>query len=146
MQGTRHNGRVSKPLSDEDRARIVARYPARRPIDVLVTVMALAALIGAIAIVVLAGIERANPPVDAMVRQFDVTSPQEIAVTLVVQRSDPSLAATCSLFAQAVNYEHVGELDVDIPPDTETLTKVSLTMKTVKKATSVSVERCDITR
>ena len=32
------------------------------------------------------------------------------------------------------------------PPDTETLTKVSLTMKTVKKATSVSVERCDITR
>ena len=132
-------------MSDEDRARIAARYPGRRPADVLVTVVALAALIGAIAVVVSAALVRANPPVDAMVRQFDVTSPQEIAVTLVVQRSDPSLPATCSLFAQAVNYEHVGELDVAIPPDTETLTKVSLTMKTLKQATSVSVERCEIT-
>ena len=67
-------------------------------------------------------------------------------MTLVVQRSDPSVPATCSLFAQAVNYEYVGELDVVIPAGTETLTKVDLTMKTLKKATSVSVERCDITR
>lgn len=139
-------GAVSKPMSDEDQARIAARYPGRRPIDVVVTVVALAALLGAIAIVVSAALVRANPAVDAMVRQFDITSPQEIAVTLVVQRSDPSQPATCSLFAQAVNYEHVGELDVAILPGTETLTKVDLTMKTLKRATSVSVESCDITR
>ncbi len=139
-------GAVSRQMSDEDRARITARYPARRPVDVLVTVLALAALIAAITIVVFAALERANPPVDAMVRQFDVTSPQEIAVTIVVQRSDPAQPAICSLFAQAVNYEYVGELDVVIPPGTEKLTKVDLTVKTLKKATSVSVERCDITR
>lgn len=139
-------GAVSKPMSDEDQARIAARYPGRRPIDVVVTVVALAALLGAIAIVVSAALVRANPAVDAMVRQFDITSPQEIAVTLVVQRSDPSQPATCSLFAQAVNYEYVGELDVAILPGTETLTKVDLTMKTLKRATSVSVESCDITR
>ena len=133
-------------MSDEDRARIAARYPARRPIDVLVGVVAVAALLGAITVVVLSGLVRANPPVAAMVRQFDVTSPQEIAVTLVVQRTDPTQAATCSLTAQAVNYEYVGELDVAIPPGTETLTRVALTMKTLKKATSVSVERCLITR
>lgn len=102
----------------------------------------MAALLGAIAVVVLAGVQRANPPVAGMVRQFDVTSPQEIAVTLVIQRTDPQQEATCSLFAQAVSYEYVGELDVVIPPGTEKLTTVDLTMKTLKEATSVSVERC----
>lgn len=133
-------------MSDEDRARISARYPARRPVDILVAVVAVAALIAAITMVVLAGLDRANPPVAAMVRQFDVTSPQEIAVTLVVQRTDPAQAATCSLYAQAVSYEYVGELDVTIPPGTEKLTTVDLTVQTLKEATSVSVESCRITR
>ncbi|MGV8846136.1 DUF4307 domain-containing protein [Tessaracoccus sp.] len=137
---------MSKPMSDEDRARIAARYPSRRPIDVLVFVVALAALLGAIAVVVVAGVQRANPPVAAMVRQFDVTSAQEIAVTLVVQRTDPTQAATCSLVAQAVSYEYVGELDITVPPGTETLTRIDLTIKTLKEATSVSVESCVITR
>ena len=133
-------------MSDEDRARIAARYPSRRPIDVLVFVVALAALLGAIAVVVVAGVQRANPPVAAMVRQFDVTSAQEIAGTLVGQRTDPTQAATCSLFAQAVSYEYVGELDITVPPGTETLTRIDLTIKTLKEATSVSVESCVITR
>lgn len=132
-------------MSDEDRARIAARYPRRSPIDVLVTVVASVAVVAAIGIVILAGVQRADPPVVAMVRQFDVTSPQEIAVTVVVQRSDPSQAATCSMFAQAVSFERVGELEVDIPPGTEELTRVELTMKTLKEATSVSVERCQLT-
>ncbi|MDO5735704.1 MAG: DUF4307 domain-containing protein [Propionibacteriaceae bacterium] len=137
---------MSKPLSDEDRARIAARYPSRRPLDMIVAAVAILALLGALGIVVVAGLERANPPVAGMVRQFDVTSPQEIAVTIVVQRSDPGQAATCSLSAQAVSFEYVGELDVEIPPGTETLTRVDLTMKTLKEATSVSVERCVLTR
>ncbi|WP_158600576.1 DUF4307 domain-containing protein [Tessaracoccus antarcticus] len=131
-----------RPMSDEDRGRIAARYPRRKPVDILVAVVAVAALVAAISVVVVAGVQRSNPPVAAMVRQFDVTSPQEIAVTIVVQRTDPGQAATCSLFAQAVSYEYVGELDVEVPPGTETLTTVSLTMKTLKQATSVSVERC----
>ncbi len=143
--GTRHNGGVSRPLSEADRARIAARYPRRSPVDVLVAVVATLAVVGAIGIVILAGLERANPPVVAMVRQFDVVSPQEIAVTIVVQRSDPAQAATCSMFAQAVSYERVGELDVPIPPGTEELTRVELTMQTLKEATSVSVESCTLT-
>ncbi|RMB62203.1 DUF4307 domain-containing protein [Tessaracoccus antarcticus] len=135
-------GSVIRPMSDEDRGRIAARYPRRKPVDILVAVVAVAALVAAISVVVVAGVQRSNPPVAAMVRQFDVTSPQEIAVTIVVQRTDPGQAATCSLFAQAVSYEYVGELDVEVPPGTETLTTVSLTMKTLKQATSVSVERC----
>ena len=137
---------MQKHLSDEDRARIAARYPRRSPIDVLVTVIALVAVVAGIGIVILAGIQRADPPVVAMVRQFDVTSPQEIAVAIVVQRSDPSQPATCSLFAQAVSFERVGELEVDIPAGTEALTRVELTMKTLKEATSVSVESCTLTR
>ncbi len=132
-------------MSDEDRARIAARYPRRSPIDVAVTVAAVVAVVAAIGIVILAGVQRADPPVTAMVRQFDVTSPQEIAVAIVVQRSDPSQAATCSMFAQAVSFERVGELEVAIPPGTEELTRVELTMKTLKEATSVSVERCQLT-
>lgn len=113
--------------------------------DVLVAVVVSVALAAALALVVVGGLQRANPPVVAMVRQFDVTSPQEIDVTIVVQRTDPGRAATCSLFAQAVSYEYVGELDVAVPPGTETLTTVNLTMKTLKQATSVSVERCVLT-
>ena len=133
-------------MSDEDRARIAARYPSRRPVDIIVAAVAVLALLGALGIVVMAGLERANPPVAGMVRQFDVVSPQEIAVTIVVQRNDPSQADTCSLSAQAVSFEYVGELEVAIPPGTETLTRVDLTMKTLKEATSVSVERCVLTR
>lgn len=135
-------GDVSRPMSEEDRARMAARYPRRSPVDVAVTVVASLAVLVAITIVILAGLERSDPPVVAMVRQFDVTSPQEIAVAIVVQRSDPSQAATCSLFAQAVSFERVGELVVDVPPGTEELTRVELTIKTLKEATSVSVERC----
>lgn len=138
-------GDVSTPMTETDRARIAARYPRRSPLDVLVTVVAGVAVVAAIGVVVVAGLERADPPVVAMVRQFDVTSPQEIAVAIVVQRSDPARAATCSLFAQAVSYERVGELEVDIPPGTQELTRVELTMKTLKEATSVSVERCTLT-
>lgn len=143
---TRHNGGVQKPQSDEDRARIAARYPGRSPIDVVVTVIALVALLAGVGVVIVAGIQRAEPPVVAMVRQFDVTSPQEIAVVIVVQRSDPAQAATCSLFAQAVSFDRVGELEVDVPPGTEELTRVELTMKTLKEATSVSVESCTLSR
>ncbi len=132
-------------MSEPDRARIAARYPRRSPVDVLVAVVASVAVLAAIGIVILAGLQRANPPVVAMVRQFEVTSPQEISVAIVVQRSDPSRAATCSLFAQAVSYERVGELEVDIPPDTQELTRVEAEMKTLKEATSVSVERCTLT-
>ena len=137
-------GCVSRYLSDVDRARIAARYPRRKPVDILVAVVGVMALTAAIVVVVVAGVQRSNPPVAGMVRQFDVTSPQEIAVTIVVQRTDPSQAATCSLFAQAVSYEYVGELDVNVPPGTEKLTTVSFTMKTLKQATSVSVERCTL--
>ncbi len=131
-------------MSDEDRARIAARYPGRSPLDVLVTVIASIAVVAAIGVVILAGLQRSDPPVVAMVRQFEVTSPQEISVAIVVQRSDPAQAATCSLFAQAVSYERVGELEVDIPPGTEELTRVELTINTLKEATSVSVERCTL--
>lgn len=138
-------GDVSTPKSEEERARISARYPGRSPVDVIVSVVAMLILVAALGIVVVAGIQRADPPVEGMVRQFDVTSPQEMAVTIVVQRSDPSTAATCFLFAQAVSFERVGEIEVDVPPGTEVLTRVELTMKTLKEATSVSVERCELT-
>ena len=139
-------GSVSTPTGAEDRARIAARYPSRRPIDVLVFAVAAVALLGAVAVVVIAGVQRANPPVAAMVRQFEVTSPQEVAVTLVIQRTDPGDAVTCSLFAQAVSFEYVGERDVTIPPGTETLTRFDTTINTLKEATSVSVESCVVTR
>ena len=80
-----------------------------------------------------------------MVRQFEVTSPQDLDVTIVVQRTDPGRAAVCSLLAQAVSFEYVGELDVTVPTGTETLTRMEINMKTLKQANYVSVERCDLT-
>lgn len=137
-------GDVTAELSPTDRARIDQRYPRRSPIDVTIAALATVALLAAITLVVISGIERANPEVAAMVRSFDVKDPTLTVVDIVVQRRDPDQAAQCFLFAQAVSFERVGELTVEIPPGTEVLTSMDVPIQTVKEATSVTLENCHI--
>lgn len=128
----------------EDRARIEARYPGTSRTDRLLFVGAALALVAVVVMVVIAGIDRANPPVVAMVRAFDVVSPQMTEVELVVQRSDPSQPVTCSLVAQATNYEFVGEQAVVVPAGDEVLEVVTVNLRTLREATSVAVENCRV--
>ena len=136
--GAGHNG----PVTSQDEARIAARYPRRSPADYLIAGIAGLAVLGAIVLVIVTGVVRANPPVAAMVRGFDVISPTKVTAELVIQRKDPATPVECESYAQATSYEKVAEQRVDIPAGTDTLTDVLVTLTTVKEATSVSIELC----
>ncbi|MDF1489133.1 DUF4307 domain-containing protein [Tessaracoccus caeni] len=127
-----------------DEARIKARYPRRTATDYLLFGVALAVLIGTIVFVAISGVQRSNPPVAAMVRSFDVISPTEIQAEIVVQRTTPSDAAECAMFAQALSYEKVAETMVEIPPGTEKLTAITVSLNTIKEPASISIEGCRI--
>ena len=128
------------PLSDEER--LARRYPKRSPLDYLLFGGLGIGVVGAIVIAVLSGLQQSDPPVVAMVRNFEVSSPTEVQVELVVQRTDPTQSAQCSVFAQAVSFEEVGETVVDIPGGDEWLEPFEFTLATVKEATAVDVEGC----
>lgn len=124
----------------EPEARIAARYPKRSPLDYVLGIGATLALVGAIALVLINGLERANPPVAAMVRGFQVISPTEMIAEVVVQRSDPSVTVECGLYAQAESYEKVAERSFTVGPGAEKLTTVKVEVRTVKEATTVVME------
>lgn len=138
-------GVVNAALSPEDRARIDARYPRRTKADLAVGIVAGVALTLAVGMIVLGGLIRSTPDVAAMIRSFDVVSPQLMVAEVVVQRTDPEQPAECFVYAQAVSYERVAEMTLEIPPGTETLTVMDIEIATVKEATAVSIENCRIT-
>lgn len=135
---------MSTELSPEDQERIAKRYPGRSRLDVALWCAGVLALIGAVALVAWSGLIRSNPDVVAMVRSFDVQSAELTVAEIVVQRSDPQQAAECTVFAQAVSYERVAELTVEVPPSDEELYDLYVDVATIKEATSVSVEGCRI--
>lgn len=124
----------------DDEARIKARYPQRSALDYTLFIVAAIALVGAIAMVLVDGLQRANPPVAAMVRGFEVISPQEAVAEVVVQRGDPATRVECSLYAQAESYERVAELTFVVEPGTDFLTTVEVPVRTIKEATTVTME------
>lgn len=134
-------GAVTNPDAE---ARLAARYPGRGAADILIAGLAGVGILVAIVLVVWAGLERSTPPVAAMVRSFEIISPDLAVAEIVVQREDPGQAATCFIFAQAASYERVAEFDLQIPPGTDKLTSMDVDIKTVKEATSVSIENCRI--
>lgn len=125
-----------------DEARIKARYPRRTAVDYVLFSLAFATLIGTIALVAFFGIRQSSPPIATMVRSFEVVSPTEITAQLVVQRTRPEDAAQCAIYAQALSYEKVGEDIVEVPPGTEKLTVVTVSIHTIKEPASLSVEGC----
>ena len=77
--------------------------------DYLIAGIAGLAVLGAIVLVIVTGVVRANPPVAAMVRGFDVISPTKVTAELVIQRKDPATPVECEIYAQATSYEKVAE-------------------------------------
>lgn len=127
-----------------DEARIRARYPSRRPVDLLVGGIASVAVLGAIALVTVQGLQQSNPPVVGDVHSFVVQGPTEVTAELIVQRRDPADAAVCELTAQAESFEIVGEATIQVPPGTEKLTRVPANVKTIREATSIVVDGCAV--
>ena len=130
-------------ITEADRDRIRRRYPPKRLSPAAIIVLGFVVL-ALISYVVWVASHRANPPVTGRIDSFQVVSDNEMRATLAVDRPDPSQAAKCFLIVQAVSYDRVGERWIEIPPGTEQVTRVDVSLRTFKRGTAISVESCGV--
>jgi hypothetical protein len=124
--------------------RLRRRYPPPRlPRWVLVGLVALVSAVG-MCWLIWAALAHATPAVSAQVSSFEITSDTSISVTMTVQRSDPSLAATCRVIAQSTDFQPVAEQQVAVEPSEVKLADIKLELTTLRRATSASVSGCDV--
>ena len=128
------------PRTPEERARIAARYPKPRRWPLVTLGVVFALLLGSWTL--WTALWHANPPVSAEVLSFAVVSDSEVQVVLHVDRPDPSIAGVCTLITQSQDYQQVGELDAQIEPGTDRLTDITVTIRTISRATSASLQSC----
>jgi hypothetical protein len=124
--------------------RLRRRYPPPRlPRPVLVGLVVLAGGVG-MAWLIWSALAHATPAVSAQVSSFEITSDTSVKVTMTVQRSDPSVPATCRVIAQSTDFQPVAEQEVAVPPSTVKLADVKLELTTLRRATSASVSGCEV--
>jgi hypothetical protein len=85
-----------------------------------------------------------QPAVAAQVQAFEITSDTSVAVTISVQRPDPSVPVTCRVLAQAADFQPVGEQQVSVAPGTRQLVEVSVVLTTLRRATAVVIKGCAV--
>jgi hypothetical protein len=124
------------PRTPEERARIAARYPRPRRWPAVALGVVFALLLGSWTL--WTAVWHSNPPVSAQVLSFAVVSDSQ----LHVDRPDPSVVGICTVITQSENYQQVGELDAEIPAGTARLTDVTVTVRTISRATSASLQGC----
>ncbi len=133
---------ATEPAQAAAAERLRLRYPPPRVRrSVAVTIVAAVGVVFVVW-VVWAGLVMANPAVTGQVPTWRIDSDTEVAFTLTVDRPDPSVPVHCRVIAQAVNFERVGSLDVAVPAHPSRLVDVTETMRTFRRATSVSVDTC----
>ncbi|MBK9156930.1 MAG: DUF4307 domain-containing protein [Propionibacteriaceae bacterium] len=123
-------------------ARLARRYPKPRwgPRAGAAVAVVCAAIL--VAWVAWAGTHSANPPVAASVVTFNIASDTQAMARITVDRPDPAVAGTCHIVAQAATFERVGELTLDVPPGSQVLMSIDVTVKTFRRATTVFVDGC----
>ena len=122
--------------------RLARRYPpplVRRRTKVLLTVLATLVAMGWL---VWAALLHAEPAVAGQVASFDVVSDTSISLVMTVQRSDPSQPATCRLLAQSTDFQPVAESAVVVGPSTAKVVDQTVSLTTLRRATSVTVRSC----
>ena len=128
-------------MTDDAAARLARRYPPKHTGRWWIPVALVLAAAGTVWLV-WAGGYGATGSVTARVDAFEVRSDTEIAVTVAIDRPDPSVGAECLVFAQAVTYDRVGETRVRVDPGGTGLTIIRLELRTFKRATTAAVESC----
>ncbi|SDE05215.1 DUF4307 domain-containing protein [Auraticoccus monumenti] len=131
------------PTTDADAERIRRRYPrSRLSTPPALVALALAAVV-ALAWLVWTAVDQSVPPVSARVDRY-VISEQQVDVTVSIQRADPSTAVSCLLIAQALNFERVGEVEVELGPGGEALVQQLVPVRTFRTAAAVSFDGCEV--
>ena len=122
----------------------VTRYPHRRRTRRRPLLIAIVAVIAAIGLgwLLWAAYEQADPAVSGDVHVFTIDSAQKVSFTLTVQRKDPSVPVSCTVIAQASDFETVGQKTVSVPAAATSVVDVPQELKTIREATSVSVSQC----
>jgi hypothetical protein len=85
-----------------------------------------------------------RPAVAAHVQAFRIDSDTAVSVTITVERRDPSVPVTCRVLAQAVDFQPVGEQQVQIAASADPLVDVNLVLTTLRRATAVVVKGCTV--
>ncbi|MDO4717224.1 MAG: DUF4307 domain-containing protein [Propionibacteriaceae bacterium] len=126
----------------EDQARIAARYPQRRGSSGIIIAVGAVVTVAGLAWLAWTSLFHANPPIVGAVNWFSITSDDFSDAVLTVQRNSAEVTGVCTVIAQAVTFERVGEIEVNIPAGKELLSDHKIRLKTLKRATSVSVTGC----
>jgi Domain of unknown function (DUF4307) len=87
-------------------------------------------------------LHHSRPAAAAQVSAFTIRSDTRIAVSMTVDRLDPSVAVSCRVVAQAQDFQIVGEQAVRVPSGTARLVNVSLELVTLRRATTATVKGC----
>ncbi len=128
--------------TETDAERIARRYPASRtPRWLWLVAVAVIVVVGG-AWLLWTALYGANPPISSRITSFEVTSDQTVDVRITTQRPDPSRAAVCTISAQAVTYDTVGQYVLEIPGGGEEVQNHDFTIRTFKRPTSVKLEGC----
>lgn len=132
------------PMSttETDAQRIARRYPPSRTPRWLWIVLAVALAGVGGTWLLWSALYGANPPISAKIVTWTVTSDAEMDVRVTTQRPDPGRPAVCTITAQALSYETVGQYDIELGPGTEELEHHDIELKTFKRATSVKIQAC----
>lgn len=142
----RDNGEVTDQQQTHRPGQRAGRYPTRRRRRPLVIVaVSLVAAVG-LGWLIWAAAVHSQPAVSGAVHVWKVASDSSVTFTLTVERPDPSVAATCRVIAQATNFETVGEKTINVAAGSNRLTDVHDSLRTIRRATSVSLSSCTATQ
>jgi hypothetical protein len=124
--------------------RLRRRYPkSRMPRPLLVGLISVGVVL-ALTWLVWTALLHSQPAVAAQVQAFRIESDTSVSVTITVDRSDPSVPATCRVLAQAADYQPVGEQQVAIPSSRTRVVDVNLLLTTMRRAAAVEVKECTV--
>lgn len=127
-------------ITDADRRRIAERYPVRRRRWLIPVIgVPLAALL---VFWLWISAFHANPPLTATVTGFEVVSDTEIRATVLIDRAKPEVTGHCLVYAQAPDFERVGEVQVPVAAADRKVDQMQITIRTFRRATTAAVDRC----
>lgn len=120
--------------------RIAARYPdPRRPWLKWVVALIVLPLLG---FWLWISVVRSNPPLTAQVTTFTVTGSNSIDISLMIDRSSPTVSGRCLVQAAAQGGEQVGEVWYAVAPAERAVTQEQLSLRTYRPPVTATVGQC----